>query len=182
MAARDTMVTGLALATLLASASQADARGSVWISQKAGRNPVAAIGDGKGSSISITCVTGRDPVYLLDIRGPARGLKAGRGVKAAIEGRKRIPFRVDSVVIEAGARARLTSRGGYRGSTGDQSGTLEAIESIATARSPIKFASGPFAFTVTSFGAASAMKPVIKACGDLKMMIKRAEGREGELN
>ncbi len=76
----------------------------------------------------------------------------------------------------------LTSRGGYRGSTGDQSGTLEAIESIRTAKGPITVASGAFRFTVTSFGAGAAMVPLVKRCGDIRKMIKRAEAREGELN
>lgn len=167
--------------TLVLAAGAADARGPIWIRQAAGRNPVAAIGNGAGSSISITCVTGRDPVYLLDVRGPAAGLRAGRGVKAVIEGRRKVKFRFDRASLEAGGQIRLISRGGYRGSTGDQSGTLEAIESIATAKGPIRIQSGAFGFTVPSFGVRSAMAPVIKACGDLKMMIKRAEGREGEL-
>lgn len=171
---------GLALAGLVA-AGAAQARGPIWISQ-AGRNPVAAIGDGKGSSISVTCLTGRDPAYLLVVRGPARGLKAGRGVKAVIEGRRRIPFRFDSARLDSGEVIQLSSRGGYRGSIGDQSGTLEAIESISTAKGPIIVASGAFRFTVTSFGVRSAMAPLIRKCGDLKKMIKRAEGREGELN
>lgn len=162
-------------------AGDADARGWVWIKQ-AGPNPVAAIGDGKGSSISVTCLSGRDPVDLLVARGPARGLKAGRGVKAVIEGRRRVPFRFDSVRLEPGGVAQLTSRAGYRGSTGDQSGTLEAIESMATARGPITVASGGFRFSVTSLGAKAAMAPLIKRCGNLKSMIKRAEAREGELN
>lgn len=167
--------------TLVAVAGSADARGPVWVRQAAGRNPVAAIGNGAGSSISITCVTGRDPVYFLDVRGPAAGLKAGRGVKAVIEGRRKVRFRFDRAVPEAGGRIRLSSHGGYRGSVGDQSGTLEAIESIATAKGPIKISSGAFGFTVSSFGVQPAMAPVIRACGDLKTMIKRAEGREGEL-
>ena len=166
----------------LAVCGGAQARGPVWIKQAAGKNPVAAIGNGAGSSISITCMTGRDPVYVLDMRGPANGIKAGRGVKAIIEGRRRVPFRLDRVVLEAGGRARLSSQAGYRGSTGDQSGTLEAIESIATAKGPIRISSGPFRFTVSSFGVAGAMAPLVRKCGDLKTMIRRAEGREGELN
>ena len=162
--------------------SGAQARGWIWISQAAGRNPVAAIGDGRGSSVSIICVTGRNPVYVLDIRGPANGLKPGRGVEALVEGRRRVPFRLDRVVLEAGGRARLTSQAGYRGSIGDQSGTLEAIESIRTAKGPIRISSGSFRFTVSSFGAPSAMAPLTRKCGDPKMMIRRAEGREGKLN
>lgn len=182
LSCRNPRVTGAVLAGMLVvGAGAADARGPVWIRQSAGKNPAAAIGDGAGSSIGITCVTGRDPVYFLDVRGPAAGLKAGRGVTAVIEGRRKVKFRFDRAVPEPGGRIRLTSQGGYRGSTGDQSGTLEAIESIATAKGPIKVRSGDFGFTVSSFGVQSAMAPVIRACGDLKMMIKRAEGREGEL-
>lgn len=176
---------GLAASTLILAsailAGVAEARGPVWISQP-GKNPAAGIGDGNGNSLSVTCLTGRDPVYILVARGPNRGLKAGRGIKAVIEGRRRIPFRFDSARIDPGNVLQLTSRGGYRGSTGDQSGTLEAIESIATAKGPIVVSSGAFRFSVSSFGVKSAMAPLIKKCGDLKKMIKRAEGREGELN
>lgn len=176
------MKTGAVLAvTLAVGAGSADARGPVWIRQGSGKNPSAAIGNGAGSSIGITCVTGRDPVYFLDVRGPAAGLKAGRSVKAVIEGRRKVKFRFDRAIAEPGGLIRLTSHGGYRGSVSDQSGTLEAIESIATAKGPIKVRSGAFGFTVSSAGVQSAMAPVIKACGNLKMMIKRAEGREGEL-
>ncbi|MFA7262671.1 MAG: hypothetical protein WC068_06590 [Caulobacter sp.] len=178
---RATAGAGLVLA-LVVMAGSAGARGPVWIRQSAGKNPVAAIGVGGGSSISITCVTGRDPVYFLDVRGPATGLKAGRGVKAVIEGRRKVRFRFDRAVLEAGGRIRLSSHGGYRGSVGDQSGTLEAIESIATARGPIRVSSGAFRLSAPSTGVQSAMAPVIRACGDLKRMIKRAEGREGEIN
>lgn len=181
MATGHRVISGMALVALIAIAGSADARGSMWMTQ-AGKNPAAGIGDGKGNSLSVTCLTGRDPVYILVARGPNRGVKAGRGVKAVIEGRRRIPFRFDSARIDPGNVLQLTGRGGYRGSIGDQSGTLEAIEAIATAKGPITVSSGAFRFTVGSWGVKSAMAPLIRECGDLKKMIKRAEGREGELN
>ncbi|MCF8504036.1 MAG: hypothetical protein K9G59_03915 [Caulobacter sp.] len=173
-------VAGPVLAGLLA-ASATPAQASMWISQS-GRNPAAGIGDGKGSSVSVTCLAGRDPVYVLVVRGPARGLKPGRGIKAVIEGRRRVSFRFDSARLDPGGIIQLTSRGGYRGSTGDQSGTLEAIESIVSAKGPIMITVGGLRFSVSSLGVRWAMAPLIKACGDLKSMIKRAEAREGELN
>lgn len=169
------------LAGALLPAPPVEARSSVWIRQSAGRNPVAAIGLGNGTSLTVTCVGGRDMGYQLDIRGPAAGLRPGRGQKVTLEGRRKVRFRVDTVTLLPGGLARLSSFGGYRGSTGDQSGTLEAIESIATARGPIRVSSGAFRLSAPSTGVQSAMAPVIKACGNLKMMIKRAEGREGEL-
>ncbi len=179
-AGRDRRVAGGVLAALLVTvATQAHA--SMWISQS-GRNPAAGIGDGKGSSVSVTCLAGRDPVYVLVVRGPANGLKPGRGVKAVIEGRRRVSFRFDSARLDPGGIIQLTSRGGSRGSTGDQSGTLEAIEAITTARGPITVTVGGLRFSVSSMGVRWAMAPLIKTCGDLKTAIRRAEGREGELN
>lgn len=169
------------LAGALLSAPPADARAPVWIRQSAGRNPVAAIGLGNGTSLTVTCIGGRDMGYQLDIRGPAAGLRPGRGQKVTLEGRRKVRFRVDSVTLLPGGLARLSSFGGYRGSTGDQSGTLEAIESLATAKGPIVVSRDRFRVVAPSAGVATAMAPVIRACGDLKKMIKRAEGREGEL-
>ncbi|MDP1739272.1 MAG: hypothetical protein Q8L23_17745 [Caulobacter sp.] len=170
----------LAVAAFLA-ASVSEARAPVWIRQSSGANPVAAIGLGKGASLTVTCIGGRDMGYRLDIRGPAGGLRAGRGQKITLEGRRKVRFRVDSVTLLPGGLARLSSFGGYRGSTGDQSGTLEAIESLATAKGPIVVGRDRFRIVAPSTGVAAAMAPLIKRCGDLKTMIKRAEGREGEL-
>ena len=179
-ARHDLLVGALVLAGLFA-ASATQARASMWISQTGG-NPAAGIGDGKGSSVSVTCLAGREPVYVLVVRGPARGLRAGRGVKAVIEGRRQVSFRFDSARLDPGGVIQLTSRAGYRGGTGDRSGTLQAIESISTAKGPITITSGDFRFSVSAFGVKWAMAPLIRKCGDLQRMIRRAEGREGELN
>ena len=165
---------------LAATATQA--RAPVWIRQSSGSNPVAAIGLGNGASLTVTCIGGRDMGYQLDIRGPAGGLRAGRGQQVTLEGRRKVKFRVDTVALLPGGLARLSSFGGYRGSTGDQSGTLEAIESLATAKGPIVVSRARFRIVAPSTGVAAAMAPLLKRCGDLKAMIKRAEGREGELN
>lgn len=171
----------LAVAAFLA-ASATEARAPVWIRQSSGPNPVAAIGLGGGASLTVTCVGGRDMGYQLDIRGAAGGLRPGRGRQVTLEGRRKVKFRVDSVSLLPGGLARLSSFGGYRGSTGDQSGTLEAIQSLATASGPITVSLDRFRIVAPSTGVAAAMAPLIKRCGDLKRMIKRAEGREGELN
>lgn len=172
---------GVTLAAVLA-ATATQARAPVWIRQSSGPNPVAAIGLGNGASLTVTCVGGRDMGYQLDIRGPAGGLRAGRGQPVTLEGRRKVKFRVDTVALVSGGLARLSSFGGYRGATGDQSGTLEAIESLATAKGPIVVSRARFRIVAPSTGVAAAMAPLLKRCGDLKAMIKRAEGREGELN
>lgn len=140
-------------------------RGPFWIKQ-GGRNPVAAIGNGAGASLSITCMPGRDPVYVLDIRGPARGLKPGRGVQAVIEGRERASFRLDRVTLDAGGQARMVGRVRSRGEGGDSSGMLQAIESVRMAKGPIGISSGSFRFTVSSRGVRSAMAPLVRKCGE----------------
>lgn len=171
-----------AMTVAVLAATSAEARAPVWIRQSSGPNPVAAIGLGNGASLTVTCIGGRDMGYQLDIRGPASGLRAGRGQTVTLEGRRKVRFRVDSVTLLPGGLARLSSFGGYRGSTGDQSGTLEAIESLVTARGPVIVSRDRFRIVAPSTGVSAAMAPLIRRCGDLKKMIKRAEGREGEVN
>ncbi|MDP1630547.1 MAG: hypothetical protein Q8L66_03920 [Caulobacter sp.] len=172
----------IALTTLAFAATPSQARAPVWLGQSGHGSPVASVTGGGGRSIAITCVGGANMGYFLVVKGPAGGLRAGRGVKVVVEGRRRIKLRVDRVAPLPGGLVRLSSFGGYRGSTGDQSGTLEAIESIRTSRGPITVTSGGFRVTVPATGVEAAMAPLVKQCGDLRKMIKRAEGREGELN
>jgi hypothetical protein len=69
-----------------------------------------------------------------------------------------------------------------RGTTGDQPRALYSVEAIRAAKKPITVSSGPFSITVPETGAAEAIAPLEKACGDVKGMAKRAEGRFGEVN
>jgi hypothetical protein len=176
---RFAMLAGItALAVGVASASQA--RAPTWIRQSNNGHPAAAIGVSGGISVTVFCYAKPSPRYVLVVKGPARGLQAGRSVATRVEGRKKIKLRFDKVELAAG-NAILTTQGGSRGSTGDQSGALEAIEAIRTAKKPITVTSGPFSVTVPATGVEAAMAPLVSRCGDIRKMIKRAEGREGEL-
>ena len=168
-----------ALAVTIGWPSQAQA--PTWIRQSSNGHPVAAIGVSGGISVTVFCYAKPTPRYVLVVKGPARGLTAGRSVNVRVEGRRKVKLRFDKVELAAVRNAILTTQGGSRGSTGDQSGALEAIEAIRTARKPITVTSGPFSVTVPATGVEAAMAPLVSRCGDIKKMIKRAEGREGEL-
>jgi hypothetical protein len=168
-------------ATLLAAALPTQARAPTWIPQSSNGNPVAAIGVGGGTSITVTCYARPSPRYVLVVKGPARGLKPGRGVVGRVQGKSSIKVRFDRVELAPGGLAVLTVQGGLRGTTGDQPRALYSIEAMRAAKKPITVSSGPFSITVPETGAAAAIAPLEKVCGDVKAMAKRAEGRFGEL-
>lgn len=174
-------IVAVALA-LAALATPSLARAPTWIPQSDRGNPVAAIGVGGGTSISVFCYARPSPRYVLVVKGPARGLKPGRGVVGRVQGRQNIKVRFDRVELTPGGLAVLTVQGGVRGTIGDQPRALYSIEAIQSAKKPITVSSGPFSITVPATGAAEAIAPLEKACGDLKAMAKRAEGRAGEAN
>lgn len=157
-------LTGLAL---LAGATTADARGWVWISQTAGRDPVAAIGDDHGSSLSVTCLGGPRPTYVLVVDGPMAGLRPGRGLLTVIEGRRPVALRLDGVRLPYRGVVQLTGRG-------DDRAVLQAIQALYEAKGPIVVSSGAFRFSVSSLGVRWAMAPVIRRCGDLPTLLRRA--------
>lgn len=174
---------GLAITALAAFAAlPGQARAPTWIPQSSNGNPVAAIGVGGGSSITVTCYARPSPRYVLVVKGPARGLKPGRGVVGRVQGKQNIKVRFDRVELAPGGIAVLTVQGGLRGTTGDQPRALYSIEAIRAAKKPITVSSGPFSITVPETGAAAAIARLEKACGDVKGMAKRAEGRFGEVN
>lgn len=161
---------GLVCLVALGLAPPADARGWVWISQTAGRDPVAAIGDDHGSSLSIACVGGARPAYELVIDGPMGSLRPGRGLLAVIEGQGPVALRLDAVRLPYRGVVQLTGRG-------DDLATLRAIDSVYRAKGPIVVSSGPFRFSVGSLGVRWAMAPVIRRCGDPAALIRRAQAR-----
>lgn len=161
------LLASLACLAALAGATAADARGWVWISQTAGRDPVAAIGDDHGSSLSVTCRSGPRPTYVLVIDGPMASLKPGPGVLAVIEGRRPVALRLDAVRLPWRGVVQLTGRG-------TDVATLRAIQSLHEARGSIVVSSGTFRFSVSSLGVRRAMAPVIRRCGDLPTLIRRA--------
>lgn len=167
---------------LLAMALPTQARAPTWIPQSSNGNPVAAIGVGGGTSLQVFCYARPSPRYVLVVRGPARGLKPGLGVMGRVQGKQSIKVRFDRVELAPGGLAVLTVQGGLRGTTGDQPRALYSIEAIRAAKTPITVSSGPFSITVPATGAAAAIAPLEKACGDVKTMAKRAEGKAGELN
>lgn len=171
-----------AVAALLAIAAPSQALAPTWIPQSSNGNPVAAIGVGGGTSITVICYARPSPRYVLVVKGPARGLKPGRSVVGRVQGKSSIKVRFDRVELAPGGLAVLTVQGGLRGTTGDQPRALYSIEAIRAARKPITVSSGPFSITVPETGAAAAIAPLEKACGDVKTMAKRAEGKAGELN
>lgn len=151
----------------LVFATAADARGWVWISQTAGRDPVAAIGDDHGSSLSISCRGGPRPTYVLVIDGPMASLKPGPGVLAVIEGRHPVAVRLDAVRLPYRGVVQLTG-------DGRDLATLRAIEAIHQAKGRITVSSGTFRFSVGSLGVRWAMAPVIRRCGEPAALIRRA--------
>lgn len=174
---------GFCIAVLAVAASTPTAaRAPTWIPQSQNGNPVAAVGVGGGTSISVFCYARPTPRYVLVVKGPARGLKPGQGVVGRVEGKSNRKVRFDRVELAPGGLAVLTIQGGVRGTTGDQPGALYAIDAIRKADKPIKVSSGPFAVTVPATGAKAAMERLVKACGDPRVLAKRAEGRAGELN
>ena len=171
------------LATAAAfAAAPAQARAPTWIPQSSNGAPVAAIGVGGGTSIQVFCYARPSPRYVLVVKGPARGLKPGLGVMGRVQGKSSVKVRFDRVELAPGGLAVLTVQGGLRGTTGDQPRALYSIEAIRAAKTPIIVSSGPFSITVPETGAAAAIAPLEKACGDVKGMAKRAEGRFGEVN
>lgn len=176
---RSAFAVAVALAAL---ATPSLARAPSWIPQSDKGNPVAAIGVGGGTSIHVLCYARPRPLYELFVKGPARGLKPGRGIVGRVRGKQNIKVRFDRVELAPGGMAVLTVQGGVRGTTGDQPRALYSIEAIRSARKPITVSSGPFSITVPATGVEAAMAPLEKACGDVKKMARRAEGRFGELN
>lgn len=162
------LVAGLLCLAALACAPAAEARGWVWISQTAGRDPVAAIGDDHGSSLSITCTGGRAPAYVLVVDGPMARLKPGPGVLTVIEGQKPVALRLDAVRLPYRGVVQLTGRGA-------DLATLRAIESIYLAKGRIAVSSGTLQFSVNSLGVRWAMAPVIRRCGDPTTLVRRLE-------
>ncbi|MFZ4604948.1 MAG: hypothetical protein ACOYM5_01710 [Caulobacter sp.] len=161
------ILAGLVCLAGLAGATAAEARGWVWISQTTRRDAVAAIGDDHGSSLSVTCVSGPKPTYLLVIDGPMASLKPGRGLLTVIEGRRPVALRLDGVRLPYRGVVQLTGRGGDRA-------TLRAIQSLYDAKGPIVVSSGTFRFSVSSLGVRWAMAPLIRRCGDPATLIRRA--------
>jgi len=139
----------------------------MWISQSAGHDPVAAIGDDHGSSISITCQSGPKAGYLLIIDGPKANLRPGRGVLTVIEGRHPVAVRLDAILLPWRGVVQLTGRG-------TDLATLRAIETLYQAKGPIVISSGTFRFSVSSLGVRWAMAPLIRRCGDPSTLIRRA--------
>lgn len=168
--------------TAALAALPSQARAPTWIPQSSNGNPVAAIGVGGGTSIQVFCYARPSPRYVLVIKGPARGLKPGLGVVGRVQGKQSIKVRFDRVELAPGGLAVLTVQGGLRGTTGDQPRALYSIEAIRAAKAPITVSSGPFSIIVPATGAADAIAPLEKACGDLRTMARRAEGKAGELN
>ncbi len=164
------------------AAGPSQARAPTWIPQSSNGNPVAAIGVGGGTSIQVFCHARPSPRYVLVARGPARGLKPGLGIMGRVQGKSTVKVRFDRVELAPGGLAVLTVQGGLRGTTGDQPRALFSIEAIRAAKTPITVSSGPFSITVPETGAAAAIAPLEKACGDVKGMARRAEGRFGEVN
>lgn len=164
------------------AAGPSQARAPTWIPQSSNGNPVAAIGVGGGTSIQVFCYARPSPRYVLVARGPARGLKPGLGVMGRVQGKSTVKVRFDRVELAPGGLAVLTVQGGLRGTTGDQPRALYSIEAIRAAKTPITVSSGQFRITVPETGAAAAIAPLEKACGDVKGMARRAEGRFGEVN
>ena len=169
-------------ATVAVAAAPTQARAPTWIPQSSDGNPVAAIGIGGGTSVHVFCYARPSPRYVLVVKGPARGLKPGLGVMGRVQGKSTVKVRFDRVELAPGGLAVLTVQGGLRGTTGDQPRALYSIEAIRAAKTPITVSSGPFSITVPQTGAAAAIAPLEKACGDVKGMAKRAEGRFGEVN
>lgn len=157
---------GLLCVAVVAVATGAQARGWVWISQTAGRDPVAAIGDDHGSSLSITCRGGRAPVYILTVDGPIGRLKPGRGVLMVIEGRRSVALRLDAVALPYRGIVHLTGEG-------SDPDVLSAIESIHRAKRSIAVSSGPFQFSVSALGVRRAMAPLVRRCGDPSTPVRR---------
>jgi hypothetical protein len=171
-----------AVVALSAMAAPSQARAPTWIPQSSNGNPVAAISVGGGTSIQVFCYARPSPRYVLVVKGPARGLKPGLGVMGRVQGKSTVKVRFDRVELAPGGLAVLTVQGGLRGTTGDQPRALYSVEAIRAAKKPITVSSGPFSITVPETGAAAAIAPLEKACGDVKGMAKRAEGRFGEVN
>ena len=169
-------------ATVAVAAAPTQARAPTWIPQSSDGNPVAAIGIGGGTSVHVFCYARPSPRYVLVVKGPARGLKPGLGVMGRVQGKSTVKVRFDRVELAPGGLAVLRVQGGLRGTTGDQPRALYSIEAIRAAKTPITVSSGPFSITVPQTGAAAAIAPLEKACGDVKGMAKRAEGRFGEVN
>lgn len=161
---------GLLCFSALVWATAAEARGWVWISQTAGKDPVAAIGDDHGSSLSITCKGGRAPAYVLAVDGPMASLKPGRGQLTVIEGRRTVALRLDAVRLPYRGVVHLTGNG-------RDIATLRAIEAIYQAKGQIAVSSGTFRFSVSSLGVRWAMAPVIRRCGDPTELIRRTLAR-----
>lgn len=164
------------------AAGPSQARAPTWIPQSSNGNPVAAIGVGGGISIQVFCYARPSPRYVLVARGPARGLKPGLGVMGRVQGKSTVKVRFDRVELAPGGLAVQTVQGGLRGTTGDQPRALFSIEAIRAAKTPVTVSSGPFSITVPETGAAAAIAPLEKACGDVKGMARRAEGRFGEVS
>jgi len=164
------------------AAGPSQARAPTWIPQSSNGNPVSAIGVGGGTSIQVFCYARPSPRYVLVAMGPARGLKPGLGVMGRVQGKSTVKVRFDRVELAPGGLAVRTVQGGLRGTTGDQPRALFSIEAIRAAKTPITVSSGPFSITVPETGAAAAIAPLEKACGDVKGMARRAEGRFGEVN
>ena len=163
---------GLLCLSVLMVATGAQARGWMWISQTAGRDPVAAIGDDHGSSLSITCKGGRAPTYILTVDGPMASLRPGPGQLTVIEGRRPVALRLDAVRLPYRGVVHLTGEG-------RDLATLRAIEAIYQAKDRITVSSGTFRFSVGSLGVRWAMAPVIRRCGDPTALIRRAQTRPG---
>lgn len=163
------------VATLGVLAAPAIAQAPMWKREGAVARPSAGVKSG-GAAILIACHPKPAPVYILLARGPANGLKSGRGVSGRVEGRRNIKVRFDSAEVAWGI-ATLKVQGGTRGTIGDQPRALYAVDAIRDARKPIVISSGAFRVMLPATGVKPAMEPLIKACGDPAKLAKRAEGR-----
>lgn len=160
----------LALATSAAAAPG-------WTSRTIGKEPVAEINAGGGTAMTVGCFAAF-PSYHLAITGPANGLRPGHGIKGEVRGRQTVKLRFREVSVDAAGRATLTTSGGGRGSIGDQSGALYALEAIRTAKKPVTITAGSFSATLPAAGAEAAFAPLVARCGALKPMANRAWHRE----
>lgn len=151
--------------------------GPAWVGRTSNGKPVASISLAGGVGVVVLCDPGQ-PSYSFVVGGPANGLRAGEEVMGEVRGRKTVKLRFWRVEVDPKGRATLTTSGGARGSLGDQSGALYALEAIRTAQTPIVIRSGGFSVAIPQTGAEAAFAPLVARCGALKPMADRAWHRE----
>lgn len=167
--------TALAAAASLLAAAPAAAADPVWVRQNSAAGPIAAIGLANGVGVSVLCRAG-EPAYSLLVIGPANGQKPGESVTGWVEGAHAVKLRFSRVTVD-GDKARIATAGGLRGTTGDQSGALYAIEAIRAATKTVTIRLEAFSVTVPASGVAEAFVPLVEKCGSIKKMADTARAK-----